>query len=83
MHNLSYVAPEDLPSLEEARLVMLANLMAPKDHHSYHEIMLASIGVYNGVDVLEYKHKESYDDIGSTKIGFNALRSAKEELALL
>ena len=82
MHGLSNEAPKDLPSLEEARLVMLGNLMAPKDHHSYHEIMLASIGVYNGVDILEYKYKESYDDISSTKVGADALKGAQIELAL-
>jgi hypothetical protein len=80
MHNLSSAASKDFPSLEDARLVMLANLMAPKDHHSYHEIMLASIGVYDGVDVLEYKNKESYDDISATEIGADALRFAKEGL---
>lgn len=81
MHSLSITGLKELPSLEEARLVMLANLMAPKDHHSYHEIMLASIGAYNGVDVLEYNHRGSYDDLSSTSIGSDALRRAKEELS--
>lgn len=81
MHSLSNSGLEDLPSLEEARLVMLANLMAPKDHHSYHEIMLASIGVYNGTDVLEYKYKDSYEDLNSTSIGSDVLRRAKEDLS--
>lgn len=81
MHNLSGSNTVNAPSLEEARLVMLANLIAPKEHHSYHEIMLASIGVYNGVDVLEYNHKGSYDDLKSTRIGLEMLGRANDDVA--
>ena len=81
MHRLSNSGVENLPSLQEARLVMLANLMAPKDHHSYHEIMLASIGVYDREEVLEYSSKESYDDIALTPIGAAALEVAKAKVA--
>ncbi|WP_256207097.1 hypothetical protein [Pseudomonas sp. P97.38] len=79
---LTFTNPEmkEIPSLEEARLVMLANLMAPKDHHSYHEIMLASIGVYNGAEMLAYDHKDSYEDIRKTAIGAAALDNANAVL---
>lgn len=80
MLQLSNSSARDLPSLKEARLVMLANLIAPKDHHSYHEIMLASIGVYNGDEMLEYRSKDSYDDLKSTRVGSNALVQLNVEL---
>ncbi|WP_455591818.1 hypothetical protein [Bacteroides sp.] len=51
------------PSLEAARLVMMANLMPPK-HHSYDEIMTSSIGITDKITpVLQYKHKSSYEDL--------------------
>lgn len=54
---------EKWPSLEAARLVMMANLMPPK-HHSYDEIMTASIGIKdNGAPALEYHKKTSYRDL--------------------
>ncbi|WP_250885977.1 hypothetical protein [Pseudomonas brassicacearum] len=81
MHNLSNSMLGKMPSLQEARLVMLANLMAPKDHHSYHEIMLASIGVFNGEEVLEYNNKDSYADIASVPIGAAALEVANAEMS--
>lgn len=53
----------DWPSLEAARLVMMANLMPPK-HHSYDEVMTASIGIKDEVsDALTYEHKSSYEDL--------------------
>lgn len=76
MLQLSNSKGQHIPSLEEARLVMLANLIAPKDHHSYHEIMLASVGIYNGEEMLEYRSKDSYDDLRSTPIGRAALAYA-------
>lgn len=54
---------EKWPSLEAARLVMMANLMPPK-HHSYDEIMTASIGIKDSVGpALEYHRKTSYRDL--------------------
>lgn len=54
------------PSLEEARLVMMANLMPPK-HHSYDEIMTASIGITDKTgqsgNSLAYRYKSSYKDL--------------------
>lgn len=51
------------PSLEAARLVMMANLMPPK-HHSYDEIMTASIGIKdNTSSALNYSIKTSYGDL--------------------
>lgn len=51
------------PSLEAARLVMMANLM-PARHHSYDEIMTSSIGIKDETsDALKYKHKSSYLDL--------------------
>lgn len=55
------------PSLEAARLVMMANLMPPR-HHSYDEIMTASIGIKDEVsDALKYEHKSSYEDLRQEK----------------
>lgn len=55
----------DWPSLEAARLVMMANLMPPK-HHSYDEIMTSSIGIKDETsDALKYKHKSSYLDLAT------------------
>lgn len=50
------------PSLEAARLVMMADLMPPK-HHSYDEIMTASIGISDNSKTLTYNHKSSYEDL--------------------
>ncbi|WP_426811258.1 hypothetical protein ABOC32_12695 [Pseudomonas sp. WOUb67] len=75
---LSYDKDTDtrqLPTLEEARLVMLGNLLPPKNHHSYHEIMLASVGVFDGEAALEYSNKLNYDDLKSTSIGREILSS--------
>lgn len=53
------------PSLEAARLVMMANLMPPK-HHSYDEIMTSSIGIKDETKPpLQYKHKSSYLDLAT------------------
>lgn len=58
---------DDWPSLEAARLVMMANLMPPK-HHSYDEVMTASIGIKDNVsDALKYQHKSSYEDLNKQK----------------
>lgn len=55
----------DWPSLEAARLVMMANLMPPK-HHSYDEIMTSSIGIKDETKPpLQYKHKSSYLDLAT------------------
>ncbi|MDD2114529.1 hypothetical protein NP554_22365 [Pseudomonas asiatica] len=64
-----------IPTLEEARLVMLGNLLPPKNHHSYHEIMLASVGVFDGEAALGYSNKLNYDDLKSTSIGSEILAS--------
>ncbi|MGE8059055.1 hypothetical protein [Pseudomonas sp. NPDC089547] len=75
---LSYDKQADtsqLPTLEEARLVMLGNLLPPKNHHSYHEIMLASVGVFDGEAALGYGNKLNYDDLKSTSIGSEILTS--------
>lgn len=53
------------PSLEAARLVMMANLLPPR-HHSYDEVMTASIGIKDNVsDALKYEHKSSYEDLNN------------------
>lgn len=46
-------------SMEEARLVVLANLLPPSSHHSYHEIMTASIGIGG----LKYENPGNYSDL--------------------
>lgn len=57
----------DWPSLEAARLVMMANLMPPK-HHSYDEIMTASIGIKDeAFGELKYENKSSYLDLATHK----------------
>jgi hypothetical protein len=72
------------PSLAEARLVMIANLMAPKNHHSYHEIMLASVGIFDGYDeILGYENKADYSDIETTDIGRKALAEARKGAAVV
>lgn len=57
---------ENWPSLEAARLVMMANLLPPR-HHSYDEVMTASIGIADETNTdgnsLKYKHKSSYHDL--------------------
>lgn len=51
------------PSLEAARLVMMADLLPPK-HHSYDEVMTASIGIKDNVaPALQYHRKTSYNDL--------------------
>lgn len=65
-----------LPSLEVARFVMMANLMPPKDHHSYHEIMGASIGISDFLGTLTYPHPESYVDLNAHPIGQRAFQQA-------
>ena len=64
------------PTLAEARLVMLANLMPPKNHHSFHEIMLASVGITDGTETLQYQFMEDYEDLASHPIGQDALAFA-------
>lgn len=54
---------QNWPSLEAARLVMMANLLPPR-HHSYDEVMTASIGIKDEAsNALEYKYKSSYKDM--------------------
>lgn len=51
------------PSLQAARLVMMADLMPPK-HHSYDEIMTSSIGIQAaGAYSLDYFSKSTYNDL--------------------
>jgi len=76
MVGYSKVSISDWPTLAEARLVILANLMPPKNHHSFHEIMLASVGVCDGSDNLRYSHMDDYKDLALHPIGLDALASA-------
>ena len=76
MVGYSNVSVADWPTLAEARLVMLANLMPPKNHHSFHEIMLASVGVCDGGENLRYNHMEDYEDLALHPIGLDALAFA-------
>ncbi|MCI3207193.1 MULTISPECIES: hypothetical protein [Pandoraea] len=69
----------DWPSLAEARMVMMANLMPPKDHHSYHEIMAASIGVTDGSEMLHYRDRATYADLNDTPLGAAMLDRLKED----
>jgi hypothetical protein len=75
---LSGTDVRDFPSLADARLVMLGNLLTPKNHHSYHEIMLASVGVDNGLgEVLHYDHHADYTDLESSQLGREVLLQAR------
>ncbi|BET12568.1 hypothetical protein [Pandoraea sputorum] len=69
----------DWPSLAEARMVMMANLMPPKNHHSYHEIMSASIGVSDGTEMLNYRERATYADLNDTALGARLLSKLKDE----
>lgn len=69
----------DWPSLAEARMVMMANLMPPKNHHSYHEIMSASIGVSDGTEMLHYRDRATYADLNDTALGARLLAKLKDE----
>lgn len=54
---------EEWPSLEAARLVMMADLLPPR-HHTYDEVMTASIGIKdNATSPLKYNNKASYNDL--------------------
>ncbi|MFJ2994427.1 hypothetical protein [Pandoraea sp. NPDC087047] len=69
----------DWPSLAEARMVMMANLMPPKNHHSYHEIMSASIGVTDGSEMLHYRDRATYADLKDTALGADMLSRLKDD----
>ena len=71
------------PTLEEARLVMLASLIGKKEHHSYDEVMTSSHGIKtefrggHGQNNLEYKYPGNYGDVFYTEIDW--LRDAAEQ----
>ncbi|ANI21625.1 hypothetical protein AB870_11755 [Pandoraea faecigallinarum] len=69
----------DWPSLADARIVMMANLMPPKNHHSYHEIMSASIGVTDGSEMLHYRDRAAYADLNDTALGATTLARLKDD----
>lgn len=52
------------PTMNEARLVILANLLPPNGHHSYHEIMDASVNVGG----LQYNDANGYTDLGLPQV---------------
>lgn len=63
--------PRDKPTLEQARLVMLAALIGKKQHHTYDEVMVASHGIATQSDprrdnTLSYRHAYSYADIAQS-----------------
>lgn len=70
------------PSLEAARLVMMADLLPPR-HHSYDEVMTASIGIKDKTKQpgthLMYQHKSSYDDIKKENVKDTNLHSIVED----
>lgn len=49
----------EVPTIKQAILVIMANLLPPRSHHSYHEIM---DGV-NGVGGFNYEDKAGYSDL--------------------
>ena len=70
----------DWPTLEDARLMCLGNLLPPKHHHSYHEVMSASIGVSDGESTLAYDNPGSYDDVRGTDVGRDAHAHAEKAI---
>ncbi|WP_341665383.1 hypothetical protein [Vibrio sp.] len=60
---------ESLPTLNQARLICMANLMPPKSHHSYFEIMAASEGISDGETKLQFNDLQGYKDIKADDFG--------------
>lgn len=56
-------APQNEPSLEYLRALMLAGLVGQKRHHSYDEVMTASVGIGVGEHKLGYRSEASYQDL--------------------
>ena len=71
------------PTLEEARVVMLASLIGKKEHHSYDEVMTSSHGIKTDFrgdhrqNNLKYKYPGNYADVFYTEIDW--LREAAEQ----
>lgn len=65
--NLGTLLPPDLPTLEEARLVVIAGLIGRNQHHSYDEVMTGACGVTLNVPGaqgrLNYWHHGGYRDL--------------------
>lgn len=54
---------EDHPKLETLRALMLAALVGHKRHHSYDEVMAASVAIESGGEKLGYTDRASYADV--------------------
>ena len=54
-----FLVKVQIPTVQDALLVIMGNLLPPKGHHTYHEIM---DGVH-GVGGLEYNDKSGYSDL--------------------
>lgn len=60
---------EKLPTLNEARIICMANLLPPKSHHSYFEIMAASEGISDGETKLQFNDIGGYSDLKADEFG--------------
>ena len=67
------------PTIEQAILVIMANLLPPRSHHSYHEIM---DGV-NGVGGFSYEDKAGYSDLEKCQPGIVELINVSNPIGLV
>ena len=67
------------PTIEQAILVIMANLLPPRSHHSYHEIM---DGV-NGVGGFSYEDKAGYSDLEKCQPGIIELINVSNPIGLV
>ncbi len=68
--------------LQEARLVVLANLLPPSQHHSYHEIMTASLGI-GGLGYSRFNYSDMQAIEPARTIAKNYLKLHPGDAAIL
>lgn len=78
VHIKTKFAPMKVPAIEQAILVIMANLLPPRSHHSYHEIM---DGI-NGVGGFSYDDKGGYSDLEKCQPGIVKLVNESNPLGL-
>ena len=69
----------EVPTIKQAILVIMANLLPPRSHHSYHEIM---DGV-NGVGGFSYEDKAGYSDLEKCQPGIVELINVSNPIGLV
>lgn len=78
-HIKTELAHVERPTIEQAILVIMANLLPPRSHHSYHEIM---DGV-NGVGGFSYEDKAGYSDLEKCQPGIVELINVSNPIGLV